>query len=1014
MIIVATLGASTLVQAGDGSPEEQREVAATRGGVGKFFPIDPATDSAEKSSAQAWAEGAFLGKAVPHAPKSLLDASRPPFSFTYGGKSSREFLASWKTKAIDVAAADGRQKHTITYTDPVSGLQVVCEVSRFADYRAVDWVLYFRNTGKANTPILEDIRPLDLGIASLADASVILHRGNGSRCAPTDFLPIDQPVAVNAEINLAPIGGRSSDGVLPFFNLQWNGGGLVGAIGWSGQWAMRLHRETGGAVTLQAGQQLTHFTLHPGESVRTPRILLTLWQGNDPLRGHNLFRRLLIAHYLPKRNGEVAIAPLTWMTWMAFNQGQVNEENQLDWIARTAKTGMEGYWLDAGWFEGGFPNGAGSWVPDAKKFPRGLKPIGDAARTAGMPFVLWFEPERVATNSSIAREHPEFVLKCKTPANDPTCQMPGDLFNLGDPAARVWLTDYLSKCFSDWGVDIFRNDFNIDPLRFWREADAPDRQGITEIRYIEGLYQLLDDLVRRRPGLTIDNCASGGRRIDLETTSRSYPLWRSDIQCYGKATPVPDQIQTAGLSLYVPQHTAGAWAFDPYSFRSVATMGVSLCPDIRNKDLPLDVVKRAMGEVKELRPLYFGDYYPLFAINDSEQAWCGWQFDRPELGHGFGMVFRRAKAANAVADVKLHGLNPQSMYEVEFRDSYAAKKKAKMTGAALAQQRIEIGSAPGSLLILYRVITVEVAPVDDTAPTLLDVIPPVSSDRVMLTFSEPVQQADAETIANYTIIPGVQVLAVSLGTDRKTVTLTIAPLSGGQYTLKVKNIRDCARKPNLIAANTSKAFGYSPLFARWKLDEGKGLVAADVGRSKLEGALKGGVTWPNTAGRKALSFDGAGGIVEIPTKLEDLALPFSFTFWVNPAAEQVEYADILGNHGGTAYGLVMQQDGNKTNLFGFVYGDGKQYYGVGSAQLTAGQWQHVAVVCDGSKAFFCVNGEVKSSGAAAGVFAPNPGLMFRLGQGFEQSGRCFRGLLSDVRIYRMALSPAEVQVVMKE
>jgi alpha-galactosidase len=658
----------------------------------------------EKLSAQAWAVGAFLGKAVPHAPKSLLDASRPPFSFTYGGKSSREFLASWERKTSDVAEVDGRQKHTITYADPVSGLQVVCELSRFADFRAVEWVLYFRNTGKTNTPILEEIRPLDLGIATPADSSVMLRRGNGSRCAPSDFQPTDEPVAVPAEINLAPNGGRSSDGVLPFFNLQWHGGGLVGAIGWSGQWALRLQRVTGGALTLQAGQQLTHFTLHPGESVRTPRILLTLWQGHDPLRGHNLFRRLLIAHYQPKRNGEVAVAPLAWLSWFAFNAGNdVNEENQIDWVARTAKTGIEGYWLDAGWFEGGWPGGAGTWVPGAKRFPRGLKPIGEAARKAGMPFVLWFEPERVAANSAIAREHPEFVLKCKKSVADPASQMPaGDLFNLGDPAARVWLTDYLSKCFAEWGVDIFRNDFNIEPLRFWREADAPDRQGITEIRYIEGLYQLWDDLVRRRPGLTIDNCASGGRRIDLETTSRSYPLWRSDNQCGGKANPVADQSQTAGLSLYVPQHAAGAWAFDPYSFRSVATMGASLCPDIRNKDLPVDAVNLALGEVKELRPLYFGDYYPLFAINDSEQAWCGWQFDRPELGRGFGMVFRRAKAANASADVALRGLDPQAKYEVEFRDSYVVKEKRTMTGAELAQQHIEIGSAPGSLLILYR------------------------------------------------------------------------------------------------------------------------------------------------------------------------------------------------------------------------------------------------------------------------------------------------------------------------
>ena len=60
----------------------------------------------------------------------------------------------------------------------------------------------------------------------------------GSTCGPTDFLPIDEAVPPAAKIQLSPQGGRSSNGCLPFFNLQWPGGGLVGAIGWSGQWTM--------------------------------------------------------------------------------------------------------------------------------------------------------------------------------------------------------------------------------------------------------------------------------------------------------------------------------------------------------------------------------------------------------------------------------------------------------------------------------------------------------------------------------------------------------------------------------------------------------------------------------------------------------------------------------------------------------------------------------------------------------------------------------------------------------
>ena len=41
------------------------------------------------------------------------------------------------------------------------------------------------------------------------------------------------------------------------------------------------------------------------------------------------------------------------------------------------------------------------------------------------------------------------------------------------------------------GLDLYRQDFNMDPLAFWRAADAPDRQGLTEIRSCRGLPGLL-------------------------------------------------------------------------------------------------------------------------------------------------------------------------------------------------------------------------------------------------------------------------------------------------------------------------------------------------------------------------------------------------------------------------------------------------------------------------------------------------------------------------------------------
>jgi alpha-galactosidase len=616
-------------------------------------------------------------------------SSEIPFSFIYGGKPSAEFLQSWKRTQTQKSVERGRERHVVTYTDPASGLVVSSEITLFSDFPAVEWLLRLRNTGAADTPILENLLPLDLKIAA-PKGDITLHRSHGSTCQPTDFLPIDERVAPSKEVTLSPRGGRSSNGVLPFFNLEWAGGGIVGAIGWSGQWQMRLRRDGGGGLSLQAGQQTTHLKLRPGEGIRTPRILLTMWKGDDRLRGHNLLRRLLLAHYVPRIQGEIVVPPITENTWFAFNTGNaVTEQNQLHAIRCMAPLGVECYWLDAGWFEGGWPTGVGSWVPKKEAFPRGLKPLGDAAHERGMKFVVWFEPERVNPNSRIAKEHPEWVLRVSK----------GDgLFNLGDPAAREWLTNYLSKFFADSGIDIYRNDFNIDPLPFWQASDAPDRQGIAEIRYIEGLYAMWDALIERQPGLWIDNCASGGRRIDLETISRSLPLWRSDTQCCGRPMPVQDQVQTAGLSLYVPLHSAGVWSFDPYSFRSVATTGTNLCMDTRAKDFPADKAKSAIAEAKMLRPLYLGDYYPLLDVNLDEHHWCGWQFDRPELGKGFAVLFRRSGSPYPILEVGLRGLDPKGTYEVVFVDM---NKKQAMTGAELAHLRLELPTAPASLLITY-------------------------------------------------------------------------------------------------------------------------------------------------------------------------------------------------------------------------------------------------------------------------------------------------------------------------
>jgi alpha-galactosidase len=642
--------------------------------------------ASENACITQFVRGSLLGEPGPRG----IFADGEGFSFTYDGRPSPAFLAGWKKVETAQPAKDGKQISSVAYTDPASGLEVACTITRFTDYPAAEWVLRLTNRGTHDTPIIEEIRPMNLGLR-VPRGNVILHHSHGCDDKPTDFRPIDEIVPAGGAVRLAPLGGRSSAGSLPFFNLEWSGGGLVGAIGWSGQWALALERDSADGLRLKAGQQATHLRLHPGESIRTPSILLVAWEGADPYRGHNLLRRLLLAHYVPRRDGAIALPPVSQMSWFSWNQGNdVTETNQVASLPQMADWGVETYWLDAGWFEGGWPKGAGSWVPNPRAFPRGLRPVSDAAHRLGMQFLLWFEPERVTTVSRIAQEHPEWVLPG---------QKRGGLFNLGEPAARQWLTDFLSRSIHDWGIDIYRNDFNIDPLPFWQALDQPDRVGMAEIRYIEGLYQWWDDLRAQNPGLLIDNCASGGRRIDLETIRRSFPLWRNDEGGGTRSNPVLNQTLSEGLSLYVPLHASGAWELDAYSFRSVATTGVCFCMNMNARTFPAEPARRLVAELKSLRPLYLGDYYPLTEITPDETRWCAWQFNRPEIGGGFAVFFRRAHSTEASFAAELNGLDPGARYRVSLVDR---GQTLFLTGFELARLRVAIDQPGQSSLVVYH------------------------------------------------------------------------------------------------------------------------------------------------------------------------------------------------------------------------------------------------------------------------------------------------------------------------
>jgi alpha-galactosidase len=370
-----------------------------------------------------------------------------------------------------------------------------------------------------------------------------LHASGGGVCTPEDYAPIVSVLRQGVKVDYGAGGGRSSNGVLPFFNLDEGSRGLVLGVGWSGQWSAGFAADPAGNVRVRAGMSRTHLRLKPGESIRSPRILAIAWSG-DSLRGNNMLRQLIYRHHTPLLAGKKPLPPVQCNTWFPVGDdgGRANEKNQIALLDAYQPLGLEYMVMDAGWY-GDTPNwsaNVGTWRPRKDTFPNGLKPVGDAARRTGIQFGMWFEFERVVPGTQIDREHPDWLIAIDEKGSR--------LLNLGLPAAQDYVIDMVGRFVEDVPLGYFRHDFNMDPLAYWQKADAADRVGITEIRYVEGLYRIWDELHRRYPALMMEGCASGGRRIDLESLSRCHTYWKSDL--YGEI--VANQGHTYGASLFLP------------------------------------------------------------------------------------------------------------------------------------------------------------------------------------------------------------------------------------------------------------------------------------------------------------------------------------------------------------------------------------------------------------------------------------------------------------------------------
>ena len=457
-----------------------------------------------------------------------------------------------------------------------------CEAIIYADYPAVEWVVYFQNNGDRDTPIIEDILAMDVSFTRPGPGDptyikrwiewkgeaetvavhrepgeFVVHHATGGIHSFWAFQPHDDELGPGQELT---IGGVSSQPDLPFFNVEWPDEGIVAGIGWTAPWRADFVRDQERSLRVNVAMTEwvapwradamggAHLSLRPGERIRIPRVLMMFWD-QDRLRAQNRWRRLLFDHYSPRPDSE-----LVKMPFGAATQWHTEEQNIaiINWHLDNGIP-IEDFWMDIGWQRAPTEEEAFEHLADdvvnENLFPNGIQAVSDAAHKRGVKYLLWFGGDERCRFQAIypylerVRKYRPELLSDEYPGVDN-----------GNPMINQWMIDHYGQQIENLGIDIFRWDSRSTP--------PPDtdnnRRGVNWARSAEGFYKFWDALLERFPGLIIDCCGGGAVNMDLETVQRSVFLHRCDYQCGGihepenVFNPTGMQGQTHGVSSWAP------------------------------------------------------------------------------------------------------------------------------------------------------------------------------------------------------------------------------------------------------------------------------------------------------------------------------------------------------------------------------------------------------------------------------------------------------------------------------
>ncbi|MDQ0688313.1 alpha-galactosidase [Streptomyces achromogenes] len=584
---------------------------------------------------------------------------------------------------------DGRERTTIRLADPVTGLaaHVTLEAGGGGAVPGAGFLrARVRLVNEGAAPLrLESVTTLTLGGIADADGSLdglTLHWADNDwlaecRWRQAPYRDRVVPLSRSAHghegrgcFERYSQGSWSTGRHLPVAGLtDRDGRAWLWQIESSAGWRFETGEREGSAYLALFGpddaHHQWHHTLAPGQEFHTvPAVLVRTESGGlDAAFGILTDHRRGIRRHHPDHRA----LPVIYNDYMNTLMGDPTTEKLLPLIESAAAAGAEVFVIDAGWYDDdaqGWWDAVGAWEAAANRFPGGIGEVLDAIRQRGMTPGLWLEPEVVGVRSPLARTLPSEAFFQRGGVR--VTEHGRHHLDLRHPAARAHLDRVVDRLVGDWGVGYLKLDYNINigPGTESGTGDGPESPGAGLLGHHRAHLDWMASLLDRHPRLVLENCGSGGLRMDYAQLAVAQLQSTSDQQDFLRYPPIAAAAATA-----VTPEQAAVWAY-PQPEHSLDEIAFTLTGALLGRvhlsgflDLMDDdrfaLVRSAIGVYKDIRPRIAAahPFWPL-GLPGWEDSWLAHGLRGPEST--FLTVWRRGPGGErrALSLPHLRGVGP--------------------------------------------------------------------------------------------------------------------------------------------------------------------------------------------------------------------------------------------------------------------------------------------------------------------------------------------------------------------